>query len=52
MLDAYPAQMEVARSDGTLPPAKITLGYAASRGEVQARTSVAPRTSSGVVCVL
>lgn len=42
LLDAYPAQMEAARSDGTLPPAKITLGYAASQGEVQVSMNVAP----------
>jgi len=41
LLDAYPAQME-AVNDGTLPPAKVALGFAASQGEVQARTSVLP----------
>lgn len=41
LLDAYPAQMEAARSGGNLPPAEITLGYAASQGEVQARMTAA-----------
>lgn len=37
LLDAYPAQMEAARRDGTLLPARATLRHAACQREVQVK---------------
>lgn len=35
LLETYPVQMEIARRSTKLPPARITLGYAARQREVQ-----------------
>eukprot|EP00903_Cladosiphon_okamuranus_P010587 g10011.t1 len=35
VVEAYPLQMEATRRGGTVPPAEVTLGYAAGQREVQ-----------------
>lgn len=41
LLEVYPVQMEIARKSAKLPPARITLGYAARQREVQASAKLA-----------